>query len=208
MKSGGSIRVDPAFRFSFDGYDKEYLAGNIQFEITIDGVISDTQELVFMSTPESPYVDEDEVIVLDGRAVDNVLFFNQKNNELEKVSLSGGSGNGNGIPERGEEVLVYIRLDQGLAPKDKNSFHKTRLVGEWEDPYISVNRLKYEIKDGQASATSILSYVSVSGKMPTGHEPDLWFRVESLYNDDTKPEARRPTYEFDYDYRRVRFKSK
>jgi hypothetical protein len=160
-----------------------------------------------MATPESPYVEKDEVIVLDGRTVDNVLSFNQQINELEKVNLSGGSGNGNGIPECGEEVLVYIRLDQGLAPKDKNSFHKTRLVGEWEDPYVRINRLKYEIKIGQASATSILSYVFFSDKMPEGYEPDLWFRVESLYNDDTKPEARRPTYEFEYDYRRVKFKT-
>ena len=207
LESGRSIHIDPAFRYSFNGYDKEHLAGNIQLEIKIDGVITDTQKIVFMSTPESPYVDEDEVIVLDGRTVENVLFFNQKDNKLEKVSLSGGSGNGNGIPERGEEVLVYIRLDQGLAPEDKNSFHKTRLVGEWEDPFVSVNRLKYEIKTGQASATSILSYVSFSDDMPLHHEPDLWFRLESLYNDDTKPEARRPTYEFDYDYRRVKFKT-
>jgi S-formylglutathione hydrolase FrmB len=207
IESGRSVRIDPAFRFSFNGYQKEYLAGNIQLEIKINGVIIDTQKIVFMATPESPYVEKDEVIVLDGRTVDNVLSFNQQINELEKVNLSGGSGNGNGIPECGEEVLVYIRLDQGLAPKDKNSFHKTRLVGEWEDPYVRINRLKYEIKIGQASATSILSYVFFSDKMPEGYEPDLWFRVESLYNDDTKPEARRPTYEFEYDYRRVKFKT-
>jgi S-formylglutathione hydrolase FrmB len=207
VESPGSVRAEQAFRFKFDAYDREHLAGNIQMEITVEGVIMDTQKIVFLSTPESPYVSEDEVIVLDGREVDDVLFFNQKDNELEKVSLSGGSGNGNGIPEKGEEVLVYIRLDQGLAPKDKNSFHKTRLIGEWEDPHIRVNRLKYEIKTGQASATSILSYVSFSDSMPVGYEPDLWFRVESLYNDDTKPEARRPTYEFAYDYRRVKFKT-
>jgi hypothetical protein len=43
--------------------------------------------------------------------------------------------------------------------------------------------------------------------MPVGHEADLWFRVESLYNDHEKEEARRPTYEFHYDYRRVKFKT-
>jgi hypothetical protein len=207
LESAGSMRMDPAFRFSFNGYDKEYLAGNIQLEIKINGVITDTQKIVFMATPESPYVDEDEVIVLDGRTVENVRVFNQQHNKREKISLTGGSGNGNGIPERGEEVLVYIRLEQGLAPKDKNSFHRTYLIGDEKDPYVTMSRLKYEIKKGQASATSILSYVSFSDDMPAGHEPDLWFRVESLYNDHDKPEARRPTYEFDYDYRRVKFKT-
>jgi hypothetical protein len=207
LASGESMRLDPAFMFSFNGYDKEYLAGNIQLEIKINGVITDTQKIVFMATPESPYVDEDEVIVLDGRTVENVLVFNQQDNKREEIILSGGYGNGNGIPERGEEVLFYIRLEQGLAPRDKNCFHRTCLVGDEKDPYVSVNRLKYEIKKGQASATSVLSYVSFSDDMPAGHEPDLWFRVESLYNDPNKPEARRPTYEFDYDYRRVKLKT-
>ncbi|MEE9463918.1 MAG: alpha/beta hydrolase-fold protein [Bacteroidales bacterium] len=205
LESGESVLMAQAFKFSFDGYEKDNLAGNIRLEINIDGVITDTQKIVFMATPGSPYADDDAVIVLDGRTVSKVRVFSQKNNEVEKIDLSGGYGNGNGIPERGEEVLVYIRLDQGLAPRDKNTFHKTHLVGEGNDPHVSVNRLKYEIKTGQASATSVLSYVSISDDMPSGHEPDLWFRVESLYNDREKEVARRPTYEFHYDYRRVKF---
>ncbi len=39
--------------------------------------------------------------------------------------------------------------------------------------------------------------------MPEFHELDLWFRVESLYNEN-KPVARLATYEFSYDYRRLR----
>jgi len=207
LESGRSIKMDQAFKFNINGYDEENLAGNIRFEININGAIVDTQKIIFLATPGSPYAGEDEVIVLDGRTVDDVRVFNQQINEVEKIGISGGYGNGNGIPERGEEVLVYIRLNQGLAPGDKNTFHKTRLVGEGQDPHVSVNRLKYEIKIGQASATSILSYVSFSDTMPVGHEADLWFRVESLYNDSDKEEARRPTYEFHYDYRRVKFKT-
>jgi len=207
LESGKSILLDKEFTFSFDGYDIENLAGNIRFEIKINGVFSDAQKIVFMATPGSPYAGEDEVIVLDGRTVKDIRVFNQQINEVEKINISGGYGNGNGIPERGEEVLVYIHLDQGLAPGDLKTFHKTRMVGEGQDPHVSVNRLKYEIKIGQASATSILSYVSFSDNMPQGHEADLWFRVESLYNDSDKEEARRPTYEFHYDYRRVKFKT-
>lgn len=204
LASGESIMMDKAFEFSLDGYAKEYLAGNIRLEININGVIADTQKIVFMATPVSPYADNESVIVLDGRMVRNVRVFNQQDNKVEKTDLSGGYGNGDGIPERGEEVLVYIRLDQGLAPGDINSFHKTFLVGDGEDPYVRVNRLKYEIKKGQASATSILSYVSFADNLPAGHEADLWFRVESLYNDHDVVAARRPTYEFHYDYRRVK----
>ncbi len=207
LESCGSVRMDTAFNFSFKGYDKEHLAGNIRLEIKINGVITDTQKIVFFATPESPYVDDDAVIMLDGRTEKKVRVFNQQINKVEKMNLSGGSGNGNGIPERGEEILVYIRLEQGLSPKDKNSFHRTFLVGDGKDPYVSVNRLKYEIKIGQASATSILSYISFSDNMPVGHEPDLWFRIENLYNDHDVAAARRPTYEFSYDYRRVKLKN-
>ena len=207
LESGGSVLIDKEFKFSFDGYDKENLAGNLRFGIKINGVFTDAQKIVFMATPGSPYAVEDEVIVLDGRTVKDVRVFNQQINEVERIDISGGYGNGNGIPDRGEEVLVYIQLDQGLAPGDKNTFHKTRMVGEGRDPYVSVNRLKYDIKIGQASATSVLSYVFFSDIMPAGYEPDLWFRVESLYNDRDKEEARRPTYEFHYDFRRVKFKT-
>jgi hypothetical protein len=207
LESGKSVLIDKEFKFSFSEYDKENLAGNIRLEIIINGVITDTQKIIFMATPVSPYADEDAVIVLDGRTEEDVRVFNQQINEVERIDILGGYGNGNGIPERGEEILVYIRLDQGLAPGDKNTFHKTRMVGEGRDPNVSINRLKYEIKIGQASATSVLSYVLFSDTMLAGYEPDLWFRVESLYNDSDKEEARRPTYEFHYDYRRVKFKT-
>ena len=208
LGTGALLRLERALEFGLSGYDKDNLAGNIKLEISVNGIIRDTQKVVFMATPVSPYVTDEDVIVLDGGTRSDVPVFNQQINKIEKMSLSGGSGNGNGIPERGEEVLVYIRLDRGLAPGDRNSFHRTYLVDHEKDPYVTVDRLKYEIKKGQASATSVLTYVSLAENMPDGHEPDLWFRVESLYNDRDKEAARRPTYEFDYDYRRVLFKKK
>ncbi len=55
LESGESVLLDQAFNFNFNGYDKENLAGNIRLEIIINGVITDTQKIVFMATPGSPY---------------------------------------------------------------------------------------------------------------------------------------------------------
>ncbi len=129
VASATSVQLDSAFSFGFVGYNDKNLAGNIMLEISLNGVVTDTQKIVFFTTPESAYVADNDVIVLDGRSQSSVPVFDQGSNSIQHILLSGGTGNGNGIPENGEEVLVYIKLDQGLSPKDKNSFHRTHLIG-------------------------------------------------------------------------------
>ena len=203
------VKIDSAFRFAFSGYDEENLAGNLRLEVSINGVVADTQKIVFFVTPVSPYIPREDYIVLDGRTTESAVpVFNQGSNSVRKSYLSGGTGNGNGIPEKGEDVLVYIRLKQGLSPNDKNTFHKTCLIGDYDNPYVSVKKLKYDEKMDQAGATSISTFVSISDSIPDSVAPALWFRVESLYNNSNVPASRRTTYEFSYDYRRLIFPSK
>ena len=201
LPSATSMQLDSIFRFSFQGYNDDHLAGNIMLEISIDGVVADTQKVVFFATPESPYVTDDEVIILDGRTQSSVPVFDQGRNSVQKKKLTGGTGNGNGIPEKGEEILVYIKLEQGLSPNDKNTFHKTHLIGAYDESSVTVEKLKYDEKMSQAGATSISTLISIADSV-TSDTIDLWFRVESLYNEN-KAEARRSTYEFYYDYRKV-----
>jgi S-formylglutathione hydrolase FrmB len=204
ISSAELLSIDSMFTFSFDTYDEEHLAGNILIEISVNGQAADTQKVVFFATPESPLLATEDVIILDGRTQQAVPFFNQGSNSVTNKSISGGSGNGNGIPEAGEELLVYIKLPQGLSPKDKNTFHKTYLIGDNQDPYITVNRLKYEEKKNQAATTGIYTYLKVADTVPKNHEFKLWFRVESLYNDKNVAASRATVYRFHYDYRRVK----
>lgn len=202
--SGEKQEPDNRINLILTAYDIENLVGNISLEVSVNGVVADTQKIVFYTIPKSPYVSKDDIIVLDGRTQNNVPVFDQDLNKIEHISLSGGSGNGNGIAEEGEEILVHLRSKQGLAPGDKNTFHKTYLIGVYENPYVSVNRLKYDEKIGQASSTSISSYVTVKNNISETDTLDLWFRLESLYNDENVLASRRSTYEFQYDYRRIK----
>ncbi len=201
-----SLRHIDVFDFSFGKWDIDHAVGNIRLEISVDGVVRDTQKLVFFVTPPSPYVDRKDVMVLDGRTVKDVPVYFQGYDTIRKITLSGGKGNGNGIPEKGEEVLVYIRLPQGPASRDTNTWHRTFLIGEYEDPYVHVNRLKYEEKLRQAGATSVSSYISLGKDMPDDHIPELWLQVESLWNNTANPASNETTYEYHYDYRRVSFR--
>ena len=199
-----ALNLENQFTFALSKFNLENLTGNISLEISINGVIADTQQVVFFTTPESPYISPDDIIILDGRSQYGVPVFNQGYNSVRSGNLYGGNGNGNGIAEKGEEIVVYIRIPQGLAPNDKNSFHKTYLIGEYEAVFASTKKLKYDEKMDQAGSTSISSIVSISDKVPETDSLDLWFRLESLYNDNNVPAARRVTYEYGYDYRRIR----
>ena len=146
---------------------------------------------------------KDDVIILDGRTVSDISIYRQGPNLIEKGEVSGGKGNGNGILDPGEEVLAYIRLAKGMAPNDTNTFHRTSLINVFNDPFLSVNRLQYDERLNQASKTHIGTFISVADDTPDAHEFDLWFKVESLYNDKNDPVSRATIYAHKYDYRRL-----
>lgn len=208
IKPGTSINLTNKFKFNFSKYVEAISAGSLLLEIKIDGVVADTQKVVFYLTPESPYVNADDVIVLDGRTVKNVPVFHQERNAVKYDSLSGGTGNGNGILEKGEEALVFIRIPKGKSCKDINSFHKSYLINATSDKFVEVNKLQYDEKIHQAGATSVSSILSIADDTPKLHEFDLWFKIESLYNDKDDPTAINTVYAYKYDYRRIILKAK
>ena len=116
--------------------------------------------------------------------------FSQGLNIIEKQEISGGSGNGNGILERGEEVQVYIKLEKGKAINDTNTFHRTYLINHLEEPFINVNQLLYEERLLQASKTHTGTILSISDNTSGNNFFDLWFKIESLYNDKNDPVSR------------------
>lgn len=194
------------FNFSFSEHSDSSFVGTLYFEVKVDGVVEDIQRTMFFTTPKSPYITKDEIIILDGRKVEDVPIYRQGPNEIQLQTISGGQGNGNGILEPGEEALVYIRLAQGMAANDTGTFHRTYLINHLDEPYINSNRLHYEERLNQASKTHTATVLSISEDTPDNHEFDLWFKVESLFNDKNDPTSNATIYGHQYHYRRFRLK--
>jgi hypothetical protein len=207
VNSGDFSILNNQFDFSFSKYSDSSFVGTMLFEVKINGVIADTQRIMFFTIPLSPYIDnKEDVIILDGRTVYNVPLYRQGPNIIEKHEISGGKGNGNGILEKGEEMMVYIRLAKGMAPNDTNTFHRTFLLNYLDEPFVTVNHLQYEERLLQASKTHVSTIISLTDGVPEGQEFDLWFKIESLYNDKNDPVSRATIYAHRYDYRKFRLK--
>ncbi len=206
ITGGNYIALNNQFRFSFTQYNDSIPAGSILFEIKADGTVLDTARIMVFPTPKSSRAAKEDVIILDGRSVDSIPVYRQGPNVIEMRTLAGGEGNGNGVPEPGEKFLVYIRLPKGIGPNDTNTFHRAYLVNHQQNPYVTVEALNYEWKSRQAGATSVASIISLSRDMPRDHQPDLWLRVESLYNDAEDPASNAAVYAHRYDYVRVELK--
>jgi hypothetical protein len=203
-----AIEESDKIKFTISKYSDDTSIGNLLLEIKVNGVVLDTTTVVFFTTTKSEYVNSDDVIVLDGRMVKDIPVFHQSSNTIKKDSLSGGKGNGNGILEQGEEALVFIRIPQGMSKVDRNTYHKTYLLNSSSDKYVEVNKLQYDEKIHQAGATSVSSILTISDDVPKTHEFDLWFRIESLYNDKDDSLAIGTVYAHKYDYRKVKLQTK
>ncbi len=208
LKAEKSVDKASKIRFKFSKYYEEISMGDIILEIKVNGVVADTQKVIFYETPKTSYVNANDVIILDGRTVKNVPIFHQERDAVQLDSLSGGIGNGNGILEKGEDALIFVRIAKGISCRDTNSFHKTLLINPYTDKFVKVSKLKYDEKIYQAGATSVSSIISVTNSLPQSHKFDFWFKIESLYNDKNDPTAISPVYAFRYDYRRVKLETK
>ncbi len=205
MKFGNVLDLNDQFNFNVGQYSDSSFVGTMFFKVKINGLIADTQRIMFFTTPESPYIiDKDDIIILDGRTVSDIPIFSQGPNIIEKQEISGGRGNGNGILERREEVLVYIKLEKGMAINDTNTFHRTYLINHLDEAFINVNRLLYGERLLQASKTHTGTILSISDNTPGNKVFDLWFKIESLYNDKNDPVSRATIYAHKYDYRRFK----
>ncbi len=206
VKPQSAVDLSNQFDFSFSQHSDSSFVGTLTFEVTINGIVADSQNALFFTTSEAPYINEDDIIILDGRTVSDVSIYRQGPNEIQTHSISGGKGNGNGILEIGEEALVYIRLAKGMASNDTNTFHRTYLLNHLDEPYIKADRLHYTERLNQASKTHISTVISIADDTPKDHEFDLWFKVESLYNDKNDPASRAAIYAHHHDYRMFKLK--
>ncbi len=205
VAAGASVALKDQFDFSIAQHHDSSQVGTLRFDVKVNGLPNGTQKIMFFTVPASPHLeDSDDMIVLDGRTVADVPVYQPGPNEVQPQEIAGGQGNGNGVWEPGEEALVYIRLPRGMAPNDTNTFHRTYLLNHLNVPLVEVNRLDYDEKVNQAGATSVATIMSLSEGSPD--TLDLWFRVESLFNDRDDSTSRATVYARRYDYRRAKVK--
>jgi predicted alpha/beta superfamily hydrolase len=73
-----------------------------------------------------PVIPAGNLLYLDGRQVEVNLYapyrFAGKGKMLRR-KVTGGRGNGNGVPEKGERFVILVREPMGVAANDTNSYH-------------------------------------------------------------------------------------
>tara|TARA_R110001592_G_scaffold96331_4_gene276713 strand:- start:9442 stop:11334 length:1893 start_codon:yes stop_codon:yes gene_type:complete len=204
LEAKEAIDSKHAFEFTFGRYsDSSFLAG-VDFVIRPAQQEADTVHLMAFVAPKAVYSPREDLIILDGRTVPEVPIYQQGMDSIVFKDLSGGQGNGNGIWEAGEEAMLYLRLPQGLAPRDTNTFHPTYLLNHPAQPYISVNNMHYLERHNQASATTETTPLILSKGTPQNQALDLWLKAESLYNDKNDSTSNATIYANQFHFRRVK----
>ena len=206
LEPKGLVHSRQSFQFTFDRHSDSSFVAGVDFLIQSQQQEADTLRLLAFSTPKSSYSPREDLLLLDGRTVPEVPMYQQGMDSIVLMPLSGGRGNGNGLWEPGEEAMLYLRLPQGLAPKDTNTFHSTYLLNHPMQPYVRVKNMAYLERVNQASATSETTLLTLSKDSPKNQELDLWLRAESLYNDKNDSTSNAAIYANQFHFRRVRLR--
>ena len=139
-----------------------------------------------------------EVQILDGREV-TFKVFRQKGNQggggPVDVRVKEGKGNGNGILEPGEEATFWVRMEQGMDPFDKNTWHRCKV--HTDSPWLvetgDIQNEKQREWTGAMERTSLMQLlpgVPAKTKIPVllenetwsfHYTPDVRYGAEKLY---------------------------
>ena len=109
-----------------------FAPARLTFRIHYDGwheVSKDVDVLVVPENIPAPAAFE----ILDGRAK-AFSVFRQKGNQGGGGSIQRevreGKGNGNGVLEPGEEATLWVKMEQGMDPFDKNNWYRAKVYSE------------------------------------------------------------------------------
>ncbi len=169
----------------------------LQLQLVYDGWYSVTLPLDVLAVPEV-IPRPAEVEILDGRSV-RFKVFRQKGNQgggdPVEVDVTEGKGNANGVLEPGEEATFWVRMEQGIDPFDKNTWHRCKVYSDspWLVETGDIQNEKQREWTGameRASLVRLLSKVPARTTIPLLLEneswsfhftPDVRYGVEKLY---------------------------
>ena len=174
--------VDLGDRYSYEFFSTAGSMQHARLDINIGyrGWYSQKERVDVKILP-TPLKEADEVTILDDRSQALPIFTqagNQGGGSIRDKVIEEGSGDGDGIPERGERVTIWLKVDQGLDPFDKGSLHKTWIKSN--DPYVRVVEDQPMVKEREWTSVHFhASLIEISPDCPPGHVADLILKAES-----------------------------
>jgi hypothetical protein len=207
LDPGQCVKLTKRFPFvianqKYGSPDNENFITKVSLEVSCNDSVQDISELfIYPVSCTRQLTETSDLIILDGTGR-TVKYYNNQLHKDTIVTISGGSGNGNSIPEPGETIVLWVRLPQGLGANDRNTFHTAFLLNKYEVPWISVPKLKYNIKGAEWSgAANLQSEIKINPETPPGTELNLWLQCES--NEFSDEGFNKPIQRHLFDYRRV-----
>jgi hypothetical protein len=210
VAAGAKAEVKNQFIFQVTRYDMPHVDSSgfvtrISLEISYPGRVQDTVVIPVFPLPVMPAITaEADLMICDNRTV-SIPWYQNSADSIAPQVFQGGSGDGDGIIDPGEKVLLFVRLPRGLGPHDSNTFHPATLLNFDTDPNLSVDSLRYTVRGAEfnfSDAVNEQSVITINPAAPAGALLDLWLKLESLY---FSPEGfTSPIQRHRFDYRKVR----
>jgi hypothetical protein len=197
IEPGGVADLSPQLKARFTSGGGNLSPTRLELRLTYDGWYGVMREIDLLVVPEvlpSPAAME----ILDGRTMTFKVFRQQGNQGGGSVidrTVTEGQGNGNGILEPGEEATVWVKMDQGMDPFDKNSWHRCRVYSDslWLE---EAGLIEEEKQREWTSSQERTSMISLSKRVPPEtivpllleneswsfyYTPDIRYGTEPLY---------------------------
>lgn len=180
IEPGGVVDLTAKFSAKFTAGAGDFAPALLNLKFTYDGWHEKLQDIDVLVAPDrasAPMAYQ----ILDGRS-STFQVFRQKGNQGGGGSISRivseGKGNGNGKLEPGEEATIWIQLDQGLDPFDKNNWYRARVYSDSQ--WITESELLEEQKQLEwTGAKERTSVIRLAAGTPLGTEIPLLLDNES-----------------------------
>jgi len=180
IEPGGVANLTNQFAVKFTAGSGDFAPALLNLKISCDGGHERMEDIDVLVTPDglrAPMAYQ----VLDGRKV-TLPVFRQKGNQGGGASvqrtITEGKGNGNGKLEPGEEATIWVQIDQGLDPFDKNNWYRAKVYSD--SPWVTeVSRLEEQKQLEWTSAKERTSVIRLAAGTPPGTEIPLLLSNES-----------------------------
>ncbi len=188
---GEVVDIGERFDLRFTSSGQGFQHCRLNLRVSASGYYSDATYRIDVRVLPTPLTPPEEVVILDGRTHAFEVFRqggNKGGGRMIERTVTEGCGNGDGIPDPGEEITVWVRILQGLDPFDKNSWHRTKVYSH--DPHIVESSDFAEQKGIEwTGVRDHTSAVTISPDYPPGQEIQLYLCNES-YSFHWTPDAR------------------
>ena len=169
---GATVDVSSQLPFRFTAGAGDFERIRFTAKITYDGWHTTEEPFDVMVAPDI-LPTPNAVEVLDGRTHTFDVFRqrgNQGGGDIIRRTVTEGKGNGNGVLEPGEQATIWVRLQQGMDPFDKNTWHRAKVY--FDSPALEEADLLEEPKQREwTSAQERTSVIALKPGSPAGTLP-------------------------------------